>query len=251
MRHRNRHRVNSRKLSRSHVEEANSRRGMTGVCPCSVVAAASFPSPILLPLLPGRRAPASLPVIASTRRSFSLFLSSSLVLVISPTIVAAEVEDDLLSYADEKEGFVLRRPSSWAKVDKAGATALFVSEKNKSNSIGVVVYPVRLSSLKDFGTPEFVAEKLIQAERRKESTKDAQMLTFAERVAARDLPVYEFEYTVDSSRGGPKRIFSAVFVDARKLYILNITVSDKPESPLSIDERTMLEKVLRSFHGLE
>ena len=53
------------------------------------------------------------------------------------------------------------------KVDKAGATALFVREKNKSDTIGVVVSPVRLSSLKDFGTPDFVAEKLIQAERRK------------------------------------------------------------------------------------
>lgn len=31
----------------------------------------------------------------------------------------------------------------------------------------VVVNPVRLTSLGEFGTPQFVAEKLIQAERRK------------------------------------------------------------------------------------
>lgn len=52
-------------------------------------------------------------------------------------------------------------------MDKAGATALFVGEGNKNNNIGIVVNPVRLSSLRDFGTPEFVADKLIQAERRK------------------------------------------------------------------------------------
>lgn len=51
-------------------------------------------------------------------------------------------------------------------MEKAGATALFEEGKG-SNSIGVVVNPVRLSSLRDFGTPEFVADKLIQAERRK------------------------------------------------------------------------------------
>lgn len=51
-------------------------------------------------------------------------------------------------------------------MEKAGATALFEEGKG-SNSIGVVVNPVRLASLKDFGTPEFVADKLIRAERKK------------------------------------------------------------------------------------
>lgn len=53
------------------------------------------------------------------------------------------------------------------KVEKAGATALFEEENKKANNVGVVVNPVRLTSLKDFGTPQFVAEKLIQAEKRK------------------------------------------------------------------------------------
>lgn len=50
------------------------------------------------------------------------------------------------------------------KVEKAGATALFEEGKN---NIGVVVNPVRLSSLREFGTPDFVADKLLQAERKK------------------------------------------------------------------------------------
>lgn len=53
------------------------------------------------------------------------------------------------------------------QVDKAGATALFQEPNMGSNNIGVVVNPVRLSTLPDFGTPQFVADKLLQAERRK------------------------------------------------------------------------------------
>ena len=53
------------------------------------------------------------------------------------------------------------------KVDKAGATVLFEEENKGSNNVGVVVNPVRLTSLGEFGTPQFVADKLIQAEKRK------------------------------------------------------------------------------------
>ncbi|KAJ0077767.1 hypothetical protein Patl1_36888 [Pistacia atlantica] len=43
-----------------------------------------------------------------------------------------------------------------------------ISRGNKgSNNVGVVVNPVRLSSLGEFGTPQFVAEKLIQVKKRK------------------------------------------------------------------------------------
>ena len=53
------------------------------------------------------------------------------------------------------------------KVEKAGATALFQQEGKGSNNIGVVVNPVRLNSLTEFGTPQFVADKLLQAEKKK------------------------------------------------------------------------------------
>ena len=53
------------------------------------------------------------------------------------------------------------------KVEKAGATALFQQEGKGSNNIGVVVNPVRLNSLTEFGTPQFVADRLLQAEKKK------------------------------------------------------------------------------------
>ncbi|MQL82068.1 hypothetical protein Taro_014529 [Colocasia esculenta] len=194
------------------------------------------------------------------RRNLILLLGSSLSFsalptpVASPSLAAEEEEagkgEPLERYTDKGEGFTLLRPASWLKEDKAGATALFVDESNKGNNIGVVVNPVRLSSLRDFGTPEFVADKLIQAERRKESTRDAQMVRVAERAGHAGCPVYEFEYTVDSTRGGLKRIFSAAFVDAKKLHLLNIAHSDGPGSPLESKTRMVLERVLHSFDAV-
>uniref|UniRef100_A0A0F7GYN4 PsbP domain-OEC23 like protein n=1 Tax=Hypseocharis bilobata TaxID=253189 RepID=A0A0F7GYN4_9ROSI len=154
---------------------------------------------------------------------------------------------ELERYTDSKEGFTLLKPSSWVKVDKAGATVLFEEVGKGSNNVGVVVNPVRLTSLGEFGTPEFVVDKLIQAEKRKESTKDTEVIGVAERSDQGGLQVYEFEYKVDSTRGGLKRIFSAAFVASKKLYLLNIAHSDKPESPLDTHTRMILEQVLHSF----
>ncbi|XP_073157235.1 psbP domain-containing protein 2, chloroplastic isoform X2 [Henckelia pumila] len=108
------------------------------------------------------------------RRMFNLsifgFLSSwdlafSRFLFCSEALASPLLELD--TYTDSKEGFSLLVPPSWIKVDKAGATVLFEDSNNKANNLGVVVSPTRISSLGEFGTPEFVADKLIQAERRK------------------------------------------------------------------------------------
>ncbi|EOX92651.1 hypothetical protein QUC31_003748 [Theobroma cacao] len=159
----------------------------------------------------------------------------------------SDKELELQRYTDVDEGFTFLRPSSWIKIEKAGATVLFEEANKGSNNVGVVVNPVRLNSLGEFGTPQFVADKLIQAEKRKESTKDAEVIGVAERLGQGGLQVYEFEYKVDSTRGGMKRIFSAAFVASKKLYLLNIAHSDKPKSPLDTHTRAVLEEILHSF----
>ncbi|XP_061356216.1 psbP domain-containing protein 2, chloroplastic [Gastrolobium bilobum] len=186
----------------------------------------------------------------SKRRLNLTLLPTTFLLVMLPNmrdalLLAQELE--LQRYTDSKEGFTLLRPSSWTKVDKAGATVLFQEANMGSNNIGVVVNPVRLASLGEFGSPQFVADKLLQAERRKESTMEAEVITVAERSGEGGLQIYEFEYKVDSTRGGMKRIFSAAFVASKKLYLLNIVHSDKPESPLDPHKRMILEQVLHSF----
>ncbi|KAG2572212.1 psbP domain-containing protein 2, chloroplastic-like [Panicum virgatum] len=157
---------------------------------------------------------------------------------------------ELERYTDQEQGFTLLKPASWPKVDKAGATALFQQEGKGRNNIGVVVNPVRLNSLTEFGTPQFVADKLLQAEKKKESTKSAEVISAGERTGHGGLTVYEIEYALDSTRGGMKRIFSAAFVASRKLYLLNIAYSDAQEKPLDSQTRTVLEQVLHSFDSV-
>ncbi|KAI3451615.1 hypothetical protein Pfo_008280 [Paulownia fortunei] len=179
---------------------------------------------------------------------FSLDQPLSRFLVFSKALASQMLELD--RYTDSKEGFTLLVPSSWIKVDKAGATVLFEDANKKANNIGVVVSPTRISSLGEFGTPQFVADKLIQAERRKESTKEAEVISVSERLGHAGHQVYEFEYKVDSTRGGLKRVFSAAFVTSKKLYLLNITHSDGLESPLDMQRRMLLEQVLHSFDAV-
>ncbi|RYQ94331.1 hypothetical protein Ahy_B08g089217 [Arachis hypogaea] len=93
------------------------------------------------------------------------FLSSNLSNTSGSFLMAQELDLELHRYTDSKEGFTLLIPSSWTKVDKAGATALFQDASMGSNNIGVVMNPVRLANLGDFRSPEFVADKHLQAER--------------------------------------------------------------------------------------
>ncbi|TVU14447.1 hypothetical protein EJB05_37917, partial [Eragrostis curvula] len=185
-------------------------------------------------------------------------LLPQLVPIASATEVVAEVQEgsggaaelELERYTDQEQGFTLLKPTSWPKVEKAGATALFQQEGKGSNNIGVVVNPVRLNSLPEFGTPQFVADRLLQAEKKKESTKSAEVISVGERSGNDGLKVYEIEYVLDSTRGGMKRIFTAAFVASKKLYLLNIAHSDSQEKPLDSQTRTVLEQVLHSFDSV-
>ncbi|XP_049390586.1 psbP domain-containing protein 2, chloroplastic [Solanum stenotomum] len=184
----------------------------------------------------------------STRRALNVSILTVLLSIpFSSSAIAIGEVLELERYTDSVEGFTLLKPSSWSKVDKAGATALFQDANKGSNNVGVVVIPVKITTLSQFGTPQFVADKLILAEKRKESTKEAEVVSVSERTGEGGLQVYEFEYKVDSTRGGLKRILSAAFVASGKLYLLNIAHSDGLESPIDPDRRNTLEQILHSF----
>ncbi|KAK4720722.1 hypothetical protein R3W88_010955 [Solanum pinnatisectum] len=184
----------------------------------------------------------------SSRRAVNVSILTVLMSIPLPSFAVAIGEVlELERYTDSAEGFTLLKPSTWSKVDKAGATALFQDANKGSNNVGVVVIPVKITTLSQFGTPQFVADKLILAEKRKESTKEAEVVSVSERTGEGGLQVYEFEYKVDSTRGGLKRILSAAFVASGKLYLLNIAHFDGLESPIDPDRRNTLEQILHSF----
>eukprot|EP00268_Persea_americana_P058631 TRINITY_DN7110_c0_g1_i2.p1 TRINITY_DN7110_c0_g1~~TRINITY_DN7110_c0_g1_i2.p1 ORF type:complete len:283 (-),score=71.38 TRINITY_DN7110_c0_g1_i2:368-1216(-) len=209
------------------------------------------PIPSFLIAMPQTQQPELLDRYTDTKEGFSLLIPSSWVKVPSFSLPLLLFSLSVASSPSKFESFSSSSSSFLSlflfQVEKAGATVLFEDASSRGNNVGVVVSPVRLSSLKDFGSPQFVADKLIQAEKRKESTKEAEVIAVAERSGDGVLPVYEFEYKVDSTRGGMKRIFSAAFVASKKLYLLNISYSDRPENPIDPQTRLLLEKVLHSF----
>ncbi|RWW12164.1 hypothetical protein GW17_00024176 [Ensete ventricosum] len=153
---------------------------MASSLPCGGSATAPLPPPAsvrrplkLSPIHPPVTKDETPAVVTISRRG-SLLLPFPFIFSSSSSSAAAS-SPSLEPYFDPAQGFTLLRPSSW--IQKAGATALF-EEGMGSNSIGVVVNPVRLASLKDFGTPEFVADKLIRAERKKVLSFSASPLQF-------------------------------------------------------------------------
>lgn len=81
---------------------------------------------------------------------------------------------------------------------------------------------VRIASLADFGALDQVGERLLGAERAKESTLSVAMVEAEERDAAAG-PLYDFCYELESTRGR-KLVFSTVTIVGGQLYIANATL---------------------------
>lgn len=62
------------------------------------------------------------------------------------------------------------------------------------NSVGVVVNPVKIRSLEEFGTRENVADRLLAAERAKESTLNVEIDRSYSRTLSSGSILYTFEY---------------------------------------------------------
>ncbi|GJP84204.1 hypothetical protein CLOP_g14291 [Closterium sp. NIES-67] len=129
---------------------------------------------------------------------------------------------------------------------RRGATALFADPERRGDNLGVVVNPVRVRSLRDFGDIDLVATRLLDAERRKESTKSAEILSQRAKELPGGIPLYQIEYSLASTRGS-KRILTTVTIADRRLYIVNIAVADSQDEPVDLTTLGMLRRALDSF----
>ncbi|PRW44979.1 psbP domain-containing chloroplastic [Chlorella sorokiniana] len=142
---------------------------------------------------------------------------------------APSSSEGLVTFSSPSQGYTLLRPASWEQVDKAGADALFRDPAQKSSNVGVTVYPVTIERLEQFGDLDAVGERLLAAERAKESTLGVTMVAQTARALPSGPAVYDFEYELESTRGR-KRILSTVTIARRKLYIANGNVGCSKES---------------------
>ncbi|GIL79873.1 hypothetical protein Vretifemale_9042 [Volvox reticuliferus] len=136
------------------------------------------------------------------------------------TADSAPAANLLTPYSNAKQRYSLMVPSSWDVKGKAGADVLFEDPLRRSTSVGVTVNPVKVASIQQFGTLGDIGDKLLQAEKKKESTLDVVLLASSQRVGTSGATLYEYEYELDSTRGR-KRIFNTVTIFNARLYILN------------------------------
>lgn len=87
--------------------------------------------------------------------------------------------------------------------------------KSGKRQIGVVVDRIKIDSLDDFGTPDFVGQKVIAAEKARDGVTEATLLD-ARRL---DDGTYRIEYTNQSSRGD-NHFISRVAVANGRLYVM-------------------------------
>jgi len=187
-------------------------------------------------------------VPVSARRS--VLAGGALLLAMQPLGQAdaeSECGDGTMSYKDDKQKFSLCVPAGYERKDKMGATLLFEDPERRSTQVGVTVNPVRIDALAKFGSMQDVGDKLLGAEKAKESTLECNLLSQTTREAGNGVTFYEYDYELDSTRGR-KRIQTSVTIHNSRLYILNISVKCDKESCGAFEPTiTALGAVLRSF----
>lgn len=128
--------------------------------------------------------------------------------------VARAEDAELLTSASGD--FEFRYPATYAIKSKPVKTHLEeVIVKSGKRQIGVVVDPIKIDSLEDFGSPEFVGNRVVQAEKRRDGVTDATLLD-ARRLAD---GTYRIDYTNQSTRGDT-RYLSRIAVANGRLYVM-------------------------------
>jgi hypothetical protein len=161
----------------------------------------------------------------------------------------------LMKYEDDKNNFEIKVPKEWVKIEKAGAQALFKNPLVKYQTIGITVMPVRIKTLREFGSVEEIGRKLIEAEGQKQTTVPGGtfMLNERERESYKTKTVfYEYEYRLITTHGD-KRVYNYVGVRDDMLFIVNAQAYEVETGGEGVVDRKTMElyrEVGRSFDVL-
>lgn len=169
-----------------------------------------------------------------------LILASCIGLAVISSEPAHAEADAAVKFVSSKNGYELQLPVAWESKGKAGADALFENPARKSTNVGVTVSPVRVNAIADFGDVQAVGDRLLAAERDKESTLDVQLLRKTSRRLDSGATLYDYEYELDSTRGR-KRILNSVTIVKSKLYILNAQHKCEKEGCSDADNAAVAE----------
>jgi len=94
----------------------------------------------------------------------------------------------------------------------------YKSPEIKGYTVGVAVDPVKIDSLAAFGTPDFVGQRIVDVEKKKDGVIDVQLLK-AESLESGGQVFYEVEYTSDTTRGFNHFITRVIVVNQSDTHI--------------------------------
>ncbi len=116
----------------------------------------------------------------------------------------------------------------------------------KGYTYGITVDPIRITSLRDFGTPNEVAAKIVMAELRRDGVLDIKM--GRDPVEDEETGGYDVEY-VSSGTRGVKHFVTRTIVKNNKLYVLTAQVKQDDWNS-AVDENEVW-KTVQSFTTLD
>jgi hypothetical protein len=115
-------------------------------------------------------------------------------------------------------------PSGWVEAPKLLKTHLeeynVKSQEKRGFYAGVAVDPVKLSSLESFGTPQFVGDRVVSVERKKDGVASAELVS-AEEKTEDGIVYYDIVYVNESSHGN-NHYASRIAIRDGKLVVFTV-----------------------------
>mmetsp|Transcript_25668 Transcript_25668/g.36211 ORF Transcript_25668/g.36211 Transcript_25668/m.36211 type:complete len:252 (+) Transcript_25668:95-850(+) len=159
-----------------------------------------------------------------------LFVQASLFASASTTFPLASYAADSEEYRRSQKDFAYTfvPPPGFETTQKPVKTHLdeinFVSSSMKGYQIGVTVDPVRIKSLKEFGTPAEVAARVVTAEVNRDGVFDVTLKEDA--IEDPETGAYEINY-LSSGKRGEKHFVAYVNISNGKLYVLTGQIKEE------------------------
>lgn len=166
----------------------------------------------------------------------------------SSVVVKAEPYTRIPSLKDKFQfGYTVTPPPSFISSNKPLKTHLdeinFSPPDIKGYSLGITVDPVRISSIREFGSPEEVAARVVTAEVNRDGVFEVTLANDPREDASEGVGCYDIEYISDGKRG-KKRYVTRIYIKDGFLYVL--TVQSKEDEFDTAREAEVVECV-KSF----
>ena len=149
-------------------------------------------------------------------------------------------------------GFKFMYPKTWTPKKKPIKTHEYEinvnSPETSSTTAGVIVDPVKIDSIEDFGSPKDIGEKVVAKELRKDGVASADLIRYDTTNGKDGLTHYVVEYKVKSSRG-EKHFLAKATVTGYHLYVLTAQAKEAnfPEAEAALNRIVDTFEVKRQY----